>query len=55
MDEEILTRLEDQSMGDKLDAQFLIGPDDWKIPDHPDLLRRLRDLVEHFPPPGGPP
>lgn len=27
-----------------------VGPDDWKVPDHPDLLRRLRDLVEQQPP-----
>lgn len=52
MDEEILTALEDRGMGDKTDATFMVGPDDWKVPEHPDLLRRLRDLVERYPPPG---
>jgi predicted protein tyrosine phosphatase len=30
----------------KVDMRFSVGYDDWKVPDHPDLLRRLRDLVE---------
>lgn len=34
----------------KLRREYMIGPDDWKVPDHPDLLRRLRDLVESCPP-----
>jgi hypothetical protein len=30
----------------KIDMRFNVGYDDWKTPEHPDLLRRLRDLVE---------
>lgn len=30
----------------KMDTRFDVGPDDWKIPQHPDLLLRLRAMVE---------
>jgi hypothetical protein len=29
---------------------YALGPDDWYQPDHPDLVRRLRVLVEGKPP-----
>lgn len=29
----------------KIDTRFDVGPDDWKIPDHPDLHRRVRDML----------
>jgi hypothetical protein len=31
----------------KIDLRYDVGPDDWKIPSHPDLLVRLRDLVNN--------
>lgn len=34
----------------KLSLKYAVGPDDWKVPDHPDLLRRLRNMVEWDPP-----
>lgn len=30
----------------KMDTRFDVGPDDWKIPQHPDLLARMRAMVE---------
>lgn len=30
--------------------RYDVGPDDWHLPQHPDLLRRLRDMVEANPP-----
>ena len=33
----------------KLSLQYDIGPDDWKHPDHPDLLRLVRILVDAQP------
>lgn len=35
-----------ESLHEKIDLRYDVGPDDWKVPDHPDLLRRLRDLVQ---------
>jgi hypothetical protein len=29
----------------KIDTRFDVGPDDWKIPDHPDLHRRMREML----------
>lgn len=29
----------------KLDTRFDVGPDDWKVPQHPDLLRIMREQV----------
>lgn len=43
--------LSDETIGsphellDKIDTRFDVGPDDWKYPDHPDLLRRIRDMI----------
>lgn len=34
-----------KSLREKISTQFDVGPDDWKIPDHPDLLARMRRLV----------
>lgn len=50
MDFEIGGQLAAMGYTIKLRNTYMIGPDDWKIPDHPDLLRRLRDLVEAKPP-----
>ena len=33
----------------KFDFRFDVGPDDWKIPQHPDLLAKMRHLVENVP------
>lgn len=33
----------------KIDLRFDVGVDDWKIPMHPDLLRKMRDLVDSDP------
>ena len=49
MDFEVGGQLSAQGYGTKLRSDYMVGPDDWKQPDHPDLLRRLRDLVESRP------
>jgi hypothetical protein len=33
----------------KFDFRYDVGPDDWKIPQHPDLLTKMRDLLEFDP------
>jgi len=50
MDFEIGAELVTRGWVTKIRQIYVIGPDDWKIPDHPDLLSRLRDLVEAKPP-----
>src|SRR5258708_3668154 len=34
----------------KISQQYKVGFDAWVVPQHPDLLRRLRDMVEADPP-----
>lgn len=53
MDDVIAARLHEILPADQaalVSLRYDIGPDDWKISDHPDLLRRLRDMVEADPP-----
>jgi hypothetical protein len=33
----------------KFDFRFDVGPDDWKVPQHPDLLAKMRHMVENIP------
>jgi predicted protein tyrosine phosphatase len=33
----------------KFDFRFDVGPDDWKVPQHPDLLAKMRKMVENIP------
>jgi predicted protein tyrosine phosphatase len=35
-----------QNITAKIDMRYNVGYDDWHVPDHPDLLARLRLLVE---------
>jgi hypothetical protein len=49
MDDEISKALWMLGYQHKMSSDYIIGPDDWHSPDHPDLLRRLRDLVEATP------
>ena len=50
MDREIGMQLVTAGWVEKVRTTYVVGLDDWKVPDHPDLLRRLRDLVEDHPP-----
>jgi len=49
-DFEVVSELVTRGWTAKVRQDYVVGPDDWKVPDHPDLLRRLRDLVEARPP-----
>lgn len=53
--DELLRRFAQWAAGDhaayrrlvfKLAGDYVVGPDDWKVPDHPDLLALMRGLVE---------
>jgi len=50
MDFEVGAELVTRGWTAKVRQDYYVGLDDWKVPDHPDLLRRLRDLVEAKPP-----
>jgi hypothetical protein len=41
--------IDSRKLEDKISTVFDVGLDDWKIPDHPDLLRRMRDMVMEDP------
>lgn len=33
----------------KFDLRYDVGPDDWKVPQHPDLLKQMRMMVDSIP------